>query len=423
MNLTINQIYKGEIFDQENSGLGVAKIHGFIVFVKDGLKGDIGDILITEIKKGYARGTLIKLDKLSTERINPTCSYYKDCGGCQLQHQSYKDQLIFKQNKIIKALEHIGKIKDVKIEQIIPTNEYNYRNKVVLKVKDNNIGFYSHNTNNIVDIKECKISKPIINEVITLLRAFIYNKEHNIDSVVIRTSTYSNEVMINIISNSFKLEQALIKHMTSNIKNISIFLNNNLIYGNEYITEELNELLFKISPLSFFQINKDQSLNLYNKVVEYADLSKDDNALDLYCGTGTITSFLAKECNKVIGIEIESSSIEDAKNNLLINKINNVKFIQGKVESCLTELLNNKIDVIVIDPPRKGSDELTLSTMVKINPTKIIYVSCNPVTLARDLKYLLSNNYIIESISPFDMFPQTEHVECVVKLCLKNTEK
>jgi 23S rRNA (uracil1939-C5)-methyltransferase len=414
--VNINDKIEGEIIGQENSGQGYLKLDGFIIFVENGLKGDVGQILITEVKKNYARGKMIVFDKLSDERVLPPCPYYEECGGCQLQHQDYISQLKFKELKVKMALEHIALLKDIKINPIISGDDYYYRNKVTLRVDGNKLGFYKHDTNTLVDIEKCIICDDKINEVIKYLKDYINdNPNHNIKLIMIRHSNYNNELMLSV--DNITKKKNFISFITNKVSNIgTIIINNKVEHGNGYIKENINDMIFNISALSFFQVNTRQVEKLYKLVIDYASLTKKDKVLDLYCGTGTITCLLSKYCHQILGIEVIEDAIKDAKDNAINNNVSNIEFIVGKVEDNISKLLDHHIDTIVLDPPRKGSDTKTLSSIIKINPNKIIYVSCSPTTLARDLKYLLSNNYKIEEITPVDMFPETEHVECVVKL-------
>jgi 23S rRNA (uracil1939-C5)-methyltransferase len=413
MNLKKDEKYKVNIFDQENEGLGVLKINDMIVFVENGLPGDSGEILITDVKNSFARGKMISFDKISSGRQEAPCPYYDECGGCDLQHQTYQQQLAFKCHKVKNALERIGGFKNISINNIIYNDDFYYRNKVTLKINGNKLGFYKRNTNDIIDIDNCIISNKKINEAIRVLQSFVSKySDNNFTSIVIR---YSDHIMISIISKDNNLANELVAFLSSKLDNLkSLSLNNNVIFGDHYIEEKIDDLTFKLSPMSFYQINNKIMKKLYNKVLEYVSNIENETILDLYCGIGTITLFLSKQVKRVIGIEISEDAIKDARENVKINNSNNIIFIQGKVEEKINSLMDEKIDTIVMDPPRNGIDKQTLNAVMKINPKQIVYVSCNPVTLARDLKILCNEKYNLIEITPFDMFPQTNHVEAVV---------
>lgn len=419
MEIKLNNKYKATVFGQENEGLGVSKIEDLIVFVKNGLPGDEGDVLITELKKNFARGKMMSFDKKSEERQAAPCPYYDECGGCDLQHQTYTNQLAFKTQKIKTALERIGGFKDMKINNIIFGEEFNYRNKVTLKVQGDKLGFYKHRSNDIIDIKNCMISDKKINDAIEVMQSFIKQyKKNGFEAVMIRYST--NGLMIRIDGKNSDLSEELVSFLSSKLDCLkSLTLNGKTIYGDDYVEEKIDHLTFKLSPTSFYQVNSKMMAKLYSKALEYVSQTENETILDLYCGIGTITSLLAGVAKRVIGIEVDASAIANATENLAINGINNVIFMQGKVEEALTQLLDEKVDTVVMDPPRDGVERSVLESILVINPKQIVYVSCNPVTLARDMKILCSEKYDLVELSPFDMFPQTNHVECVAKLVRK----
>jgi 23S rRNA (uracil1939-C5)-methyltransferase len=410
-----NEIYKSSIYDQENTGLGVSKINDIITFVENGLPGEIGEVLITEVKKNYARGKMISFETTSKERGKAPCPYYDECGGCDLQHQQYNYQLKFKESKVKNALEHIGGFKNIKVNNIIFDESFNYRNKITLKVFKDKLGFYKRNTNEIIDINYCMISNDEINKCLKVLQEFIKMYKDNLfKSIMIR---YGNGLMIDIDSDNDNLKNELKAYLPNKIDNLkSLILNNNILYGNNYIEKQIGDYIFKLSSKSFYQVNNKVMKKLYDKVIEHVSSIDNKVIIDLYCGIGTITSLLSKYAKRVIGIEVVSDAIKNAKNNAIENRLNNVIFEEGKVEDLITNLLNEEIDTIVMDPPRSGVEKSALDTIIKIKPKQIIYVSCDPVTLARDLKILCEKDYEIKDIAPFDMFPQTFHVESVVLL-------
>ncbi len=403
--MNVNEEYEVEILRENNEGDGVASVNGFIVFVKGALKNEKVKIKIDEVNKNYAVGSIIEIKEKSINRIDPICPYFYDCGGCNLMNMNYKSQLKFKKNKVESILKKICN-KDITLSSINSFNQINYRNKVVFKVENDKIGFYRNKTNEVIDIEKCIISNEKINEVLLKLRKFIKeNDNHDITSVMVRVC--ENKTMINLDNLNDLYKDKFIKEF-DNVD--SIYINNQFIYGIKELEQEINNLKFKISPKSFFQVNINVAEGLYNKALEFVDSS--DTILDLYSGTGTITMMLSKKAKKVIGIEVVKDAVKDAKNNLVLNNINNVDFICGKVEDKINTLKKYNIDIIVMDPPRSGSDKKSLKTLLELNPKKIIYISCNPVTLARDIN-ILSEKYEVKDISAYDMFPQTYHVETV----------
>lgn len=395
-------------YDQDSVGRGVGKLKDKVVFINSGLKDEEYTIDIVFDKNNYSEANIVSIKKQSDERRKYDCPFI-DCGGCDLGHQKYDYQLVFKYNKVKKAIERIGGLKDINILDVIPSSEVEYRNKVVLNISDDKIGFYKNNTHEVIDISSCIICNKKINELIVILKQFIAKyKDHNIKNVFIRSE---DETMINIIADNFKLKKELIEHINNKVN--SILINGKVIHGERYIIIELLGYKFKVSSESFFQINKEQTEKLYNKVLDYSKKYK-GVALDLYCGVGTITALLSKHFKKVIGIEEVKSAVFDAKENMEINNIDNVEFICGKVEFLLNKI-EDKVDLIVVDPPRNGLHTNTITSILNIKPKTVIYVSCNPETLARDLK-VLSCEYIVNEISLFDMFPNTHHVETVVSL-------
>lgn len=415
MNIRVNEKYKTTIFSQENEGLGVSKIDNIIVFVENGLPGDKGEVLITEIKKNFGRGKMLSFESLSNGRQDAPCPYFNECGGCDLQHQKYAHQLVFKEYKVRTALERIGGFKGISINPIVFDDDFEYRNKVTLKVSRNKLGFYKRNTNDIVDINHCIISNKKINEIIHILQMFIKNyPDNDFESIMIRNVL---GLMIYITSKSEKLAKEVVDYITTNTGYLtSLIFNDKIIYGSDSITGKIDDLTFTIRSKTFYQVNNNIMKKMYNKVLEYVMKANNDTILDLYCGVGTITLLLSKYAKRVIGIEAVEDSIIGAKENMKINNINNVIFINGKVEDEIVSLENEQINTIVVDPPRNGVDKKALDTIIKIYPKQIVYVSCNPVTLARDLKILNNAGYEIKDVTPFDMFPQTSHVETVVMM-------
>lgn len=413
--MEVNKIYEIEILRQNNEGDGVGVIDGIVIFVKDALPGETVMVKINKIYKNYALGSIEKIIEKSDQRKIPECPLSHECGGCNLMHQRYKNQLEFKKNKIISIFKKVCNI-DIDLKEVSSYNTFNYRNKARFKVKNDKIGFYKTKTNELVDIDKCIISDEKINECLLKLRTFIeQNKDNQINEVMIRVC--DNKVMIVLDNINTKYKEEFIK-VFNDIS--SIYISNNLVFGSSSLTQILNNLVFNVSPKSFFQINPIVAENLYNKALE--SINKSDLALDLYSGTGTITMLLSKKSKKVIGVEVNKDAVRDAKKNMILNNIDNVKFLCGKVEDKIDELKKLNVDVLLLDPPRSGSNKKSLKSILEISPKKIIYISCNPITLARDYN-TLKELYEIKEISAFDMFPNTYHVECVCVLKRKETLK
>lgn len=409
--LKIDEIYDTYVIGLENEAQGVCKINGMIVFVPKVLVGEKIRIRITEIKKNFARGKAVEILEESKERIESKCPYYEECGGCDLRHQTIDENLKFKREKVYNALKRIGKI-DVDVEKCVPSfKNDNYRNKASFKVENDRIGFYKEATYQLTDIKECLLVENEINDCLKEVRKYIKNNNNKINSITIKYGNARGELLIDIYS----LDEEDIKIIDFLIDKVSCLktaiFNDKVVYGKGYIEEISNGLMFDVSSKSFFQVNSVQAEKLYDTAIKSAKLSKNDVALDLYCGTGTITIIVSKYVKKVIGIEIVEDAIRNAKQNMNINNINNVNFICGDATKEISKI-KEKIDVIFVDPPRKGMDRKAISIMKKINPKKIIYISCNPVTMARDISYL-TDLYDVKKVIPFDMFPNTAHVECV----------
>lgn len=394
-----------KILRLNNEGEGIASLDGKLCFIKGALPDELVNIEIIEDKGNYFIGKLLNVVTPSENRVIPKCPYYDKCGGCELMHQVNNKNLEFKQDKVKGIFKKICEL-DINPE-IYSFNELNYRNKVTLKISNNELGYYEEKTHNIVDIDKCLLLDNSINKVITILRRFIQNKNHNISEIMIRS--ISNEIMISFdnLNPVYKNELLGLFH------NESIYINGELVFGNKSLIETIEDYKFYVSPESFFQVNTVTFKELYKYVI--SKLDNEETALDLYSGTGTISILMSKYFNKVYGIEVSHSSIEDANENLKLNNVFNVEFIEGKVEDKIDLLKELKVDTVIMDPPRSGSDNKSLTSIMKINPKKIIYISCNPVTLARDYN-VLKEQYSLKNIDLFDMFPQTSHVECVCLL-------
>ena len=397
----------------DDFGRGITFIDGKICFVEDALEGEEVDIIVEREKSKYLEASVKEIHSSSKNRKIPECPFYNFCGGCNIMHMSYKSQLSFKENKIKNIIKKYFK-ETVKIKKIIPTKEFIYRNKVSLKVKNNQIGYYKDKSNNLVNICKCLLCSGAINETIKLLNNIDLD---NVDEVVIR-SNYKDEVLVCFIGKSINDEYYLKK--LNSISNIVVLDNNKkrVIKGEDYLIDKIDDLLFRVSYNSFFQVNSFGVEALYNKVKEYAKLTGEERVLDLYCGTGTIGLFLARDAKDVYGIEINEACIKDAFLNSKLNNIDNIDFKCNDVGKYKKKFKN--IDLVVVDPPRSGLSLEAVDNVLSINTKKVIYVSCDPVTLARDLK-LLSERYLIKEITPVDMFPNTYHVECVCLLMKKKS--
>ena len=445
-----NDLVTLEIEDCGIDGEGIGKADGFTVFVKDAVIGDTVTAKIIKAKKNYGYGRLMEVLKPSPYRVEPKCEFARQCGGCQLQALSYDQQLVFKTNKVKGHLERIGGFTDIPMEPIIGMDElFHYRNKAQFPVGRNKegkivTGFYAGRTHNIIENRDCALgvaeNKEVLDRVIAHMEKYgiePYNEATGkglVRHVLIRYGYFTKEVMVCLILNGNKLpkEEQLVKSlceipgMTSitinvNKKHSNVILGEEirLLWGQEYITDRIGDISYQISPLSFYQVNPMQTQKLYAKALEYADLHGEETVWDLYCGIGTISLFLAQKAKFVRGVEIVPAAIENAKENAKLNGLENTEFFVGKAEEVLPrEYKKNGVyaDVIVVDPPRKGCDETLLETMIEMNPERIVYVSCDSATLARDLKYLCERGYELRKVCPVDQFGMTVHVETVVLL-------
>jgi len=446
-----NKIYTTEVVDMGSEGQGICKIDGFTVFVPDVIEGEKCQVLIVNVRKNFAFGKLVEIIQSSPFRVKPVCSIVKRCGGCSQQHIRYDAQLEFKTKRVKDAIERIGKIKDVEVLPAIGMETpYNYRNKAQFPIGiDKNgiaIGFYAQRSHEIINCDSCKIQHPVCDEVISIVRNFIkefgistYDEKTNkglLRHVLVRTGFVTGEVMVCLVVNGAKVPNSdvLIERLVKVEGMTSIVINTNRIrtnvilgdktktlYGKDYITDYVGDVKFEISPLSFFQVNPIQTEVLYNKVIEFADLKGDENVLDIYCGIGTISLFLAKKAKQVLGVEIIPEAVNDARKNAVINEIANANFEIGSAEDIVPIIAKKGFvaDVVVVDPPRKGCDIEVINSLLEMKPKKIVYVSCEPSTFARDAKMLCENGYNVEVVQPVDQFCHTTHVEMVVLLSKK----
>ena len=395
----------------DHQGRGIAYIDDKITFVENALPGEEVLIKITNSKKKYNEGIVQKYIQKSEKRVDNVCPFYESCGGCNILHMSYNDQLEYKENKIKDIMKKYANID--KISKIIKCDkQFNYRNKVTLKVENNIIGYYEKKSYNLVNIDKCLIIDNEFNKIINDLKKFNLD---NIYELMIRNINSDNTALTLYLqkdTNCIQIDEYCKKNniiLNKIIKNKDFKCNEK-----SKIIGKLGNFKFIISPLSFFQVNTDQTIKLYDKILEVLEPNKDDNLLDLYCGTGTIGIYVANKVNKVLGVEIVKDAIHDANINKKINNVNNINFICGNTEKIIKDV-KEKYNAIIVDPPRAGLTESIIRDIFRINPDKIVYVSCDPITLARDLK-LLQEKYEVLDVVPVDMFPNTYHVETVCKL-------
>jgi 23S rRNA (uracil1939-C5)-methyltransferase len=451
--LTKNQEIELNILTLGSEGEGIGKTEdGMTVFVADALPGDKVLAHIVKVKKTYAYAIIAKVLAPSSFRVTPMCSVAAKCGGCNLQHLDYKKQLEFKARKVLDCIERIGGIKNPPMEEIVGADDaFYYRNKAQFPVGRNKegraaIGFYRKHSHDVVANTNCgiqaKINEKIMNAVEKFLNEYkikAYDetlKEGLVRHVFTRVGFVTKEVMVCLVINgdSIKHSEELVSTLNEVIekegyvlKSVSLNINKkdtNVImgekcvplYGDLYIEDYIGDIKYRISPLSFYQVNPAQTKKLYDLAKEYAGLSGNEVLWDLYCGIGTISLYLSKSAKKVYGVEIVPEAIADAKENAKINGIENAEFFVGASEDVADSL--PKPDVIVVDPPRKGCDEKLLNTIISVAPKRLVYVSCDPATLGRDLKFLCANGYELKEVRPVDQFPNTVHVETAALLTL-----
>ena len=449
------------------NGEGIGKVEGYTLFVKDAIIGDMVEAVITKPKKNYAYAKMLKVIEPSTHRVPAKCPVARQCGGWQIQELSYEAQLDFKNKKVRGNLERIGgfspELLDEIMEPICGMDEpFYYRNKAQFPIgtdKEGKIvtGFYAGRTHQIIPNTDCALGVKQNQQILKIIVDFMneyrisaYNETTQrglVRHVLIRYGFKTKEIMVCLVINgdnlpySDKLVDKLtqIEHMTSitysvNRENTNVIMGKEIgvLWGQGYITDYIGDVKYQISPLSFFQVNPAQTEKLYGLALEYADLKGKETVWDLYCGIGTISLFLAQKAEKVYGVEIVPQAIDDARNNARINAIENAEFYVGKAEEVLPEYYAQYerehgekayADVIVVDPPRKGCDETLLQTMVQMRPERIVYVSCDSATLARDLRYLCDNGYELKKVRAVDQFPMTTHVEVAIKMQLVDSKK
>ena len=455
MNIQKNQEYVVDIIDNGFEGEGIAKIDDFAIFIPGAIKGEKIKILIVKVLSSHAFGKIVKIIEESKFRQKADCTTYKRCGGCNLRHVKYEQTLKMKQNAVQSLVNKTLKNKINVQKTIGMENPFHYRNKAQYPLgrsKDGKpiIGVFANRTHEVIPMEKCYIQNPNSEKIAKFILEFI--KKNNLSiydeisrkglfrHIVIKVGIKTNEIMCVLVINGKAIpkEKELIKELTQRFPNIKTIVKNintkntnvilgqeNInIYGNGYIKDILGEYTFKISPLSFYQVNPIQAEKLYNLGVEQAQITKKDIVFDLYCGIGTISIFMSKYAKKVYGVEIVKDAVKDAIENAGINNVTNTEFYAGDVEKVLDDLINQKgiiPDIVMVDPPRKGLDKNSINNIMKIKPRKIVYISCNPATLIRDLA-CFEELYDIKTITPVDMFPFTSHVECCALLELKNCQ-
>ena len=445
-----NEEYIVDIIDQGIDGEGIAKIDDFTIFINGAIKGEKVKIVVTKVLASFGYGKVLEIISSSEARKEVDCVTFKRCGGCSLRHIKYESTLELKRNIVINCLKKSLGYEPIVNKCIGMEEPMCYRNKLQYPVGKNKegkpvMGVFAKRSHEIIETRECLIqnkeSQDIANEIFELIKKYsieVYCEEDRsgiVRHIIIRKGKKTNEIMITIVTNSeeFPHSKEIIKELISKFKNIKTIVQNinqkntnvilgdktKVLYGDGFIEDYLGEFKFKISPLSFYQVNPIQTEKLYNKAVEYVNLTGKETVFDLYCGIGTIGIFASKKAKMICGIEVIPEAIENAKENAEINNIKNSEFYVGEVKKILPDLVKEyNADVVFIDPPRKGCDKKVIDTLLEVKPKKIIYISCNPATLARDLR-MLQERYNINEIQPVDMFPYTSHCEVVSVLKLK----
>lgn len=439
-----NDIFEIKITGLTDEGYGIGRAEGIAVFVPYALPNETVRAIIIKIYKNYAIGKLMEVISPVNQRIKAECEYFYRCGGCAFQNVLYSEELLYKQRHVEDCIKKIAKT-DLKIEKIIGSeNICRYRNKTQFPVSENGIGFYAPKSHNVINIGSCSIQPSETDEIITTVRNWMneydikpYNElthSGDIRHVYVRSCNYETMVVIVARHENVKHLEKLAESFGKNKKICSVMQNINkqktnvilgnkmkLLCGREYIYDNIGDYRFKISPRSFYQVNNKQTVVLYNAAKKLADIKQSDTVWDLYCGIGTIGQYAARQAKKIIGIEIIPDAVKDAAENAKINGIENVEYYCGKAEELAEKLIKKglKPDVVFLDPPRKGCDSKLLDTVIKSGAKRIVYISCKPSTLARDMKYLAERGYDAKKVIPVDMFPRTAHVETVCLMSRK----
>jgi 23S rRNA (uracil1939-C5)-methyltransferase len=450
--VSIGQTYLAEVIGLSHEGNGVARVNGFTLFIRGALPGEKVKVKVSKLKKQYGYGDLLEIIESSPARVQPACPVYEACGGCQLQHLDYSAQLEAKRQQVVDSFTRIGKLTDVIVHPTIGMHEpWRYRNKTHVPVAQDNgrliSGFYAAGSHQIVQIEHCLIGHERGDAVVALVKRIAeelgiraYDAATGrglLRHVITRVGFHTGELMVVLVVNGellpkqdefIGLLRLELPDLTSLCLNIntdpsSVVMGNRtvVLWGSDTILDTIGDITFAISARSFYQVNPVQTERLYAKAVEYARLTGVETVIDAYCGIGTISLFLAQHADHVYGVEIVPDAIEDAKRNARLNEMRNVTFEAGKAEVVIPRWRERGItaEVIVVDPPRKGCDQQLLDTIIAMRPSRVVYVSCNPATLARDLRILEDGGYRTVEAQPVDMFPHTSHVECCVSLVRK----
>ncbi|MFG6121424.1 23S rRNA (uracil(1939)-C(5))-methyltransferase RlmD [Thalassobacillus sp. B23F22_16] len=432
--------------DLTHEGDGVGKIDGYPLFVPYGLPGEKATVKVIKVKKNFGFGKLLDLHEKSPERVEPPCNVFFQCGGCQIQHMSYDMQLEMKQKQVKDAMRKIGHLEHVPVHPVKGLKDpWRYRNKVQMPVGERDgrlvAGFYQKRSHNIIDMDTCVVQDESNDRMVEAVRRIAerygiraYDEENNrgaLRHIMVRTGQNTKDVMVVLVTRTEKLEnqdeiideirdaypsvKSIVQNVNPKRTNVVLGDDTKVLYGEEYIYDTIGEIKFAISPKSFYQVNPTQTKTLYDQALEYAALTGKEQVIDAYCGIGTISLFLAQNAKKVYGVEVVPEAVADAKANAKLNHIDNAEFYVGQAEKVMPWWKSQGLDpdVIVVDPPRKGCDDQLLQSMLEMEPERIVYVSCNPSTLARDLRILEDGGYETKEVQPVDMFPQTSHVECV----------
>jgi len=442
-----NEIVETEIAGLTHEGHGVGRVDGFALFIPGALPGERVRVKVLKVKKQYGYGKLLDILTASPHRTEPACPIYARCGGCQWQHLSYEQQLEWKRQQVVDALARIGGLSSVTVHPTIGMERpWQYRNKAQVPVglQDGRVvtGFYAPRSHRVIPMERCGIQHSAAEKALGAVRDWaerwrvpVYDEERHeglLRHVVVKTGFATDEVMAVLVTNGERVPHVrelverlrqtvpglagVVQNIQTDRTNVIMGERTKVLWGRDVIYDELRGIRFAISARSFYQVNPVQTEVLYSKALEYAQLTGRETVIDAYCGIGTISLFLAQKAKRVYGVEVVPEAVEDARRNAALNNFDNVTFVAGEAETIIPQWAEEgmRADVIVVDPPRKGCDQRLLDAILAMAPERVVYVSCNPATLARDLKYLVAHGYEAREVQPVDMFPQTVHVECVV---------
>ncbi len=402
-----------KIYRLDNFGRGVSYYNGKVIFIENAIDDENVEGQIKEVKKNIFEAKASRIIDKSIHRVEPRCPYYKECGGCNVMHMSYQKQLAFKQEKVKYLLKKFADIEEDKVMPIIATKQFGYRNKITLKVREK-IGFYRKKSYDIVPVLSCQVADPKINDILKDIYSLNFQ---NVEEITIKATTLG-ETMV-ILKTIDEIDEEYFANKLQYITDNLIVIEDGVphtVFGKGFIKEVVGKYYYRISSLSFFQVNTDGAQKLYDKIKEYGSLQTNEKVLDLYCGTGTIGIYLSDSAESVVGLEINGDAVADAQENIMLNRVINVKVEQKDVSKVIDDYEN--IELVVVDPPRSGLSKKAMDNVLKVNPNRIVYVSCDPATLSRDIN-ILKENYEVKEVTPIDMFPNTYHVECVCLLMKK----